>query len=161
MIPLWRSLWCCAWGGASLAGCVLAFVALPADAIPPPPDRPLQTIVFPGNGCSILVEGSVLAYDQPVFAFSGRSADLLRLMLVNPDPALEFNLETASGLVVAAGIGFGSGDAQLRLPESGVYHLRVLIDGNAARHGRKANFQLRLAKGPNGELSNCAPAGSH
>jgi hypothetical protein len=105
----------------------------------------VQRLTLPDNGCPVDVEDVVNAYDQPVFAIAGVTGEELRLRIGKLLPELEFNLETEAGQPVATGVGFGSGDARLRLPETAIYELRVLMNGDAARQGKYIAFRLRIS----------------
>lgn len=140
-------------GASALLAMLIASTA--AMAMPPPPERTGVAAVLLSNGCPTIVDEVVRAYDSPIIRFDAKAGDLLRLRLEDPAMPLEFNLEDTAGQFMVAGLGFGSGDARLILPATGVYQLRVLMSGDAARTGRQIPFRLRLARTPAGTDGVC------
>lgn len=146
-LPRWArpALIATVWAGA-LPLCPL----LPGVAIPPPPERPPQELVLPGDGCTVSLEDEVRAYDYVLVTFAGEVGDTLSLQLTDSQWLLRFNIDAPSGSrLIETGIS-GAQAFRLLLPETGRYRLYVVMIAEEARRGTAAKFTLDVSRQSNG-----------
>jgi hypothetical protein len=122
-------------------------LASPAHAIPPPPERPPHEVSLPDNGCAILIEEEVRAYDFVSVRFIGRVGDKLVMSLAgDPERHLRLQLRALSGKVIEVPRGSDGIAQRVKLLEDGSYQLVVAMDGDLARTGRAIRFVLALSR---------------
>ncbi len=132
---------------------VLAAVAAPALAVPPPTEQVSQTLVLPDTQCRISATGTVRAYSAAQFTLPIKAPTVLRILPGNEEPDLYVDIERADGSLLLGGAGLSSGDLRIALP-AGQYRLRIGMRAEAARSGRQIDFKLMLQHG----LESAAPA---
>jgi len=91
-----------------------------------------------------VVHDTVRAYQSVPVTFHARAGDRLLLRLVDGEQVLVLGMEAPSGWVWFSGARPGPDGLELRLGETGLQRLRVLMSADAARTGRTANFELGL-----------------
>jgi hypothetical protein len=129
-----------------LAGALPLCPLFPGVAIPPPPERPPQALVLPGDGCTVSLKDEVRAYDYVLVTFAGEAGDTLNLQLTDSQWLLRFNIDAPSGSrLIETGIS-GPRAFRLLLPETGRYRLYVVMIGDAARRGTAAKFTLDVSR---------------
>ena len=95
-----------------------------------------------------IVEGTITGDEIVDYQASGERSQILSVDLMTSNPANYFNILPA-GLNRALFIGSTQGTvADLRLPESGAYVIRVYLMRSAARRGETAKFSLGISLGP-------------
>ena len=77
-------------------------------------------------------------------SFRANAADELLVWLADSERLLVLDVEAPSDLRWVSGAVPGPDGLRLRLLETGVYRLYVVMSGDAARVGKAARFQLRL-----------------
>ena len=115
-----------------------------ATAIPPPPARPELVLDLHVDGGTRVIEDEVRAYQAVPLSFHANAADELLVWLVDSERLLLLDVEAPSDLRWVSGAVPGPDGLRLRLMETGVYRLYVVMTGDAARMGKAARFQLRL-----------------
>lgn len=128
-------LWC---AGLGLLGPTLA------TAIPPPLARPPLVLDLHADGGTRTIEDEVRAYQAVPVSFHANAADELLVWLADGERLLVLDVESPSDLRWVSGAVPGPDGLRLRLMETGVYRLFVVMTGDAARRGKAARFQLRL-----------------
>lgn len=131
--------------GLSLLAAASAIAGLPpAAAVPPPTTRADVVVELTPDGPEQVVRDTVRAYQPVPVSFSARAGDVLLLRLVDAEGVLVLGIEAPSGLIGMQGARPGPDGLWLRLDETGVQRLRVLMSADAARAGRAASFELGL-----------------
>ncbi len=115
-----------------------------ATAIPPPPARPELVLDLHAGGDARGIEDEVRAYQAVPVSFRANAADELLVWLVDSERLLVLDVEAPSDLRWVSGAMPGPDGLRLRLMETGVYRVFVVMTGDAARLGKAARFQLRL-----------------
>jgi hypothetical protein len=115
-----------------------------ASAVPPPTARPDVAVTLVPNGPEHMVRDTVRAYQPVPIVVTARAGDRLLLRLVDADGVLVLGTEAPSGLVAVQGARTGPDGLMLRLGETGVHRLRVVMSADAARAGGAAAFELGL-----------------
>ena len=118
--------------------------AAPASAIPPPPPRPQVVLDLRPDGSERIVEDEVRAYQYVPLSFHARAGDELLLSMATGEHPLVLDLEAPSGLRWIVGASPGPDGMRLRMMETGVHRLYVVMSSDAARAGRTAGFRLGL-----------------
>ena len=95
-----------------------------------------------------IVEDTITGDEIVDYQVSGERSQILSVDLMTSNPANYFNILPA-GSNQAIFIGSTQGTvADLRLPESGAYVIRVYLIRSAARRGETADFTLGISLGP-------------
>ena len=128
-------LWC---AGVGLLAPTLA------TAIPPPVARPELALYLHADGGIRVIDDEVRAYQAVPLSFHADAADELLVWLVDSERLLALDVEAPSERRWVSGAVPGPDGLRLRLMETGVYRLYVVMTGDAARVGKAARFQLRL-----------------
>jgi hypothetical protein len=131
----WLLLWC--------AGVGLLVPTL-APAIPPPPARSELVLDLHADGGTRVIEDEVRAYQAVSLTFHANAGDELLVWLADSERLLVLDVEAPSDLRWVSGAVPGPDGLRLRLIETGVHRMYVVMTGDAARVGKAARFQLRL-----------------
>jgi len=91
-----------------------------------------------------VVRDTVRAYQPVPVTFVARAGDRLLLRLVDREGVLALGIEAPSGQIGMQGVRPGPDGMWLRLDETGVQRLLVMMSADAARAGRAASFELWL-----------------
>jgi len=116
----------------------------PAAAVPPPTTRPEVAVELLPNDAEQVVRDTVRAYQPVPVTFVARAGDRLLLRLVDREGVLALGIEAPSGQIGMQGVRPGPDGMWLRLDETGVQRLLVMMSADAARAGRAASFELWL-----------------
>jgi hypothetical protein len=116
----------------------------PVHAVPPPPPLPETVIDLRAGGPERVVNDEVRAYQAVPISFEATAADELLLWLTDAEGLLVIDLEGPSGPRWLAGARPGPDGLRIRLTETGVHRVHVVMTGDASRRGRAARFLLRL-----------------
>ncbi|MGB2816609.1 MAG: hypothetical protein WBA53_17805 [Burkholderiaceae bacterium] len=115
-----------------------------ALAVPPPLSRADVVLEVEANGPEQAVRDTVRAYQSVPVTFHAQVGDQLLLHLDDGEQVLVLGLEVPSGWVLMTGAKPGPDGLELRLTETGMHRLRVLMSADGARVGRAASFELKL-----------------
>lgn len=126
-----------------------AMLALPAAsapvlALPPPPPRADRWLEPVPNGPELRLRDTARPYQPVPMTLSAQAGDQLLVRLDESSHLLVLQVESPSGLPWLSGAVPGPDGLELRLAETGVYRLLVLVSADAARAGRAAGFELGL-----------------
>jgi len=91
-----------------------------------------------------IVEDEVRAYQYVPLSFHASAGDELLLSMATGEHPLVLDLEAPSGLRWIVGASPGPDGMRLRMMETGVHRLYVVMSSDAARTGRTAGFRLGL-----------------
>jgi hypothetical protein len=122
----------------------MAAASAPVLAVPPPPPLAERRLDPVPNGPELTIRDTVRPYQPVPLTLSAQAGDQWLLRMDQTGPVLVLQVETPSGLPWLSGAVPGPDGLELRLTESGIYRLLVLVSADAARAGRSARFELGL-----------------
>jgi hypothetical protein len=131
------------------AGIVALVVALapiaPAQAVAPPVPRDAIEVDFRTGADERVITDVVGPYQPLELKWRADAGAVLLLWLTDVDRSLVLHVVAPSGIRWIEGAQSGPDGLRLQLTESGVHRVHVAVSADAARAGKAAAFQLRIA----------------